>query len=269
MIYKYNDKYIVLSENVVNRISHYKQNEPTAHEAGGILLGKVFDDTIYIDAISEPSSEDESGRNYFYRNVEKAQNIVEYAWRESNGERIYLGEWHTHPEKVPKPSIDDKKLIANMLEHSKMEIDFLIMVIAGTFGYFVGVDDGSEGLTQLPKLDPNEGINTKIFYENRSIYGFQITGYDNYAQLGYDIFNASLSTISTGTINAILVLTPIKDYELITTQGFIKFLIRNVLDEVYYNDIRLLLESMVIQLEMLKNEIECKTSIPLKIEKIL
>lgn len=266
MIYKYNDKYIILSENVVNRISHYKQNEPTAHEAGGILLGKVFDDTIYIDAISEPSSEDESGRNYFYRNVEKAQNIVEYAWRESNGERIYLGEWHTHPEKVPKPSIDDKKLIANMLEHSKMEIDFLIMVIAGTSDYFVGVrDTSSVGLTKLPKLTPNDGINTKIYYENRSIYGFQITGYVNYSQTGYDIFNASLSTISIGTINAILALTSLKDFELITTQGFIKFLVQNVLD----NDVRLLLEAMVVQLEMLKNELECKTNIPLKIENVI
>ncbi len=62
----------------------------------------------------------------FFRNVKKAQRIAEHAWKESNGERLYLGEWHTHPEDVPSPSRDDRTLLKNMLKHSRMNIDFFV-----------------------------------------------------------------------------------------------------------------------------------------------
>lgn len=108
MIYKYGDKHVVFTHEVVSTFEKYKQYRDMQHESGGILLGKVYDDLVIIDRISEPSAEDESGRFYFIRNVKKAQKIIEVSWKESKGERIYLGEWHTHPEDTPTPSRDDK-----------------------------------------------------------------------------------------------------------------------------------------------------------------
>ena len=44
--------------------NRYCQVEPDQHEAGGILLGRVFPNKILIEQVSEPAREDESGR-YF------------------------------------------------------------------------------------------------------------------------------------------------------------------------------------------------------------
>jgi len=119
-------------------------------EAGGILLGQVFDDRVLIDEITLPSIWDRAGKLFFIRNVRKAQKEVNKTWVKSGGKRIYLGEWHTHPEVNPTPSSDDKKLILNMLKDTKMEIDFLFLVI-------VGLDDldlyvGYQKVDQLRKL---------------------------------------------------------------------------------------------------------------------
>lgn len=145
MIYKFGEKYVVVTEEVVNTFHKYKQLRNEAHESGGILLGKVYNDLIIIDQVSEPSKEDDSGRYYFFRNVKKAQRIVEHAWKESNGERIYLGEWHTHPENVPTPSKDDRTLLKNMLKHSRMNIDFLFMIIIGRVKPYMAVLNKKNG----------------------------------------------------------------------------------------------------------------------------
>lgn len=101
------------------------------NETGGILLGKVLLEEVIVDAISLPNEQDSAGRTYFRRNVKVAQSVVNKVWEESQGERIYLGEWHTHPENCPSPSGDDLCLLDSMLKHSKMHIDFLFMVIVG------------------------------------------------------------------------------------------------------------------------------------------
>ncbi len=138
MIFKHEGKNIEFKKEVMETFNRYCQVEPDQHEAGGILLGRVFPNKISIEQVSEPAREDESGRYFFFRNVERAQKIINSAWESSNGELIYLGEWHTHPEPMPSPSSTDRTLIRNMLRDSKMRIDFLFMVIIGQKGIYVG-----------------------------------------------------------------------------------------------------------------------------------
>ena len=67
---------------------------------------------------------------------------------------IYLGEWHTHNELNPTPSPRDKNMIKNMLKDSKMEIDFLILIIVGEKNNYIGVQSKSS-LKELPaSLNP-------------------------------------------------------------------------------------------------------------------
>lgn len=131
MIYRINDNRVLeLTDEVLEKFKKYRQTR-NRMEAGGILLGQVFDTKIVIDEITEPSLLDKAGRFFFVRNVKMAQKTVNTVWSKSNGKSIYLGEWHTHSETNPFPSYDDRKLIADMLIHSKMEINFLFMIIVG------------------------------------------------------------------------------------------------------------------------------------------
>lgn len=258
MIYKYGDKCVVFTEEVIKTLDGYKQYNHTQHEAGGILLGKIYNDLIIIDQISEPSIEDKSGRFYFIRNVKKAQHIVDRAWKESNGERIYLGEWHTHPEDIPTPSRDDKLLLKNMLKHSRMEINFLFMVIIGrTSPHFAVLQHDEDELIPIEGMNPKDGLNI-ILYKNqyKQIYGFQASGYLNLAPTGYDIYNAVFSQTIIGTINSIKALANIQNCILEKELALIRFIILDI--ETADQKVTTLLDSLEIQLAMIVEEMKAK-----------
>lgn len=258
MIFKYGDKSVVFTSEVVSLFERYKQIEKKQHESGGILLGKIYNNLIIIDQISEPSNEDKSGKYYFERSVKKAQKIVEKAWKESNGERIYLGEWHTHPEDIPMPSRDDKKLIENMLKHSRMEIDFLFMVIIGRVSPYVATHSkGKKHIDVLERINVESGLHI-IFYKNQNgqIYGFQAGGYLNFAPNGYDIYNAAFAQTFLGTINSIHHLTDVKNYIFEKETAFIRYII----PESEHVDVKVktLLDAMEVQIIMLIQEMQSK-----------
>lgn len=258
MIYKYGDKYVVFTNEVIKILDKYKQYNHKQHESGGILLGKVYNDLIIIDQISEPSREDKSGRFYFIRNVKRAQKIVERAWKESNGERIYLGEWHTHPEDIPTPSRDDKILLKNMLKHSRMEIDFLFMVILGRISpYLAVIQKGMKEMIPIERIHSASGLNIIIYKnQNKQIYGFQASGYLNLTQKGYDIYNAAFSQIFMGTINSIIALTNIQANILEKEPAFIRFIIRDI--KTADEKVNTLLDAMELQVAMVIEEMKSK-----------
>ena len=110
-----------------------------ANEAGGILIGREYaSGSIVIEEASAPSLSDKAGPTWFDRSQSAAQQIVDERWQRSNGELIYIGEWHSHPEDVPRPSSRDRKMINNMLCETSMEIDFLILIIVGRTAIWVG-----------------------------------------------------------------------------------------------------------------------------------
>lgn len=138
MKYKFDDKSLIFKPDVIKTLNSYRQHQLHQNEAGGILLGSIYkQDKIVISQISTPTWEDKAGRYFFERNVKKAQRIVNQVWKDFDGEIRYLGEWHTHPEATPTPSSVDRKLLKGMLNDTKMEIDFLFLVIVGTHDFYV------------------------------------------------------------------------------------------------------------------------------------
>jgi integrative and conjugative element protein (TIGR02256 family) len=90
-------------------MQQYAQTDPTMLEAGGVLLGRYIVDTpnIVIDRITIPSLHDRRSRFRFFRSKQPHQEIIDQTWKESAHTSTYLGEWHTHPETMPTPSIID------------------------------------------------------------------------------------------------------------------------------------------------------------------
>lgn len=143
-----NNTVLEFDQQAISTFDKYKQ-VPGRQESGGILLGRRFRNKITIETITTPDSRDKAGFAFFNRSRSKAQDIVNKTWNESKGDKIYLGEWHTHPESCPQPSSTDKRMIRNMLRESIMEIDFLVTVIVGIDDYWVGLQKGNK----LKKLD--------------------------------------------------------------------------------------------------------------------
>jgi integrative and conjugative element protein (TIGR02256 family) len=106
---------------------------PERPEAGGVLLGRHLLGTsdILVDRVTEPLPGDQQSRFRFFRARRRHQMVIDRAWQESAGTQTYLGEWHTHPERVPAPSLSDRlgwhrKLLTDRFS------DVMFFVIMGT-----------------------------------------------------------------------------------------------------------------------------------------
>lgn len=108
-------------------------------EAGGILLGRVYPTEVLIETATTPNPADKAGRYFFERSRTVAQRAVASAWKATDGEQIYLGEWHSHPAQVAEPSSRDRDMILSNLREAKMDIDFLVLVVLGRLTDWVGL----------------------------------------------------------------------------------------------------------------------------------
>jgi len=142
---------IIIKKHVFKKFHKY-MNKKTKNEAGGILLGNVYKDRCEIVKITKPNKYDSFGPNYFVRSKRGAQPQINRAWKKSNGTNIYLGEWHTHFANDPKPSLTDKNMIINSLNKTKMEINFLFLVIVGLNNTFWVGKQTREKLIELNKI---------------------------------------------------------------------------------------------------------------------
>ncbi|MDX2053624.1 MAG: Mov34/MPN/PAD-1 family protein [Polyangiaceae bacterium] len=148
------DRLVAFGEESVDTLLGYRQLDTGAFEAGGVLLGRIILATgdVVIDQVTTPCSNDLRSRYRFLRSRTGAQARVHQAWIDSQGTRIYLGEWHSHPEPHPSPSrqdIDDWRRVARK---ARYEQSFLLFVILGTQSLCVWcVERGSSRPTLLER----------------------------------------------------------------------------------------------------------------------
>lgn len=124
---------IKLSWPVIEKIQGCLQNEPNKPEAGGVLLGRYLlgCDDIVADEASVPMRGDKRGRYFFHRDHKHHQCLINEAWAKSKGTCTYLGEWHSHPEDDPEPSVVDWNDWRRKLKHDRFDGNHLFFVIAG------------------------------------------------------------------------------------------------------------------------------------------
>lgn len=135
---------IHLQENVLNIFRRFKQIDKHLPESGGILLGQIENKNIYFLKASIPNKFDRGSRFSFIRDKDAAQIIVDYEFANSLNKTIYLGEWHTHPEHVPSPSPQDKKMIKEQFSKNSINEGFVFLFIAGLSKLFISVYNGKD-----------------------------------------------------------------------------------------------------------------------------
>ena len=97
------------TEEIIKMFESYRQvgKEP---EAGGILIGREDKNNgnLIIEYATAPMKKDIRKRYRFYRKDEGHTEYYNKIYKENNGIYAYVGEWHTHPENEPSPSLIDK-----------------------------------------------------------------------------------------------------------------------------------------------------------------
>ena len=99
---------LCLADSVLEVFEKHIQATPDSCESGGILLGHVRGAHLEVIEATAPSRRDGSFRFLFIRRPASHRQIAESRWHSSGGTVRYLGEWHTHPEDQPRPSLIDQ-----------------------------------------------------------------------------------------------------------------------------------------------------------------
>lgn len=125
---------LVLSKKVKETFEEYKRNYSFAKEAGGILIGRIKGNCIYLDDLTEPYSDDKQTKYAFKRSSKGHQEYMDKLWLETNKEITYLGEWHTHNQHDIKPSSVDISNWKKIMTRAN-NVDTLVFIILGRINY--------------------------------------------------------------------------------------------------------------------------------------
>lgn len=101
---------LFLNDDVKESILRIQTEHSFRKEIGGILVG-AYDaehECMSLTDMSFPFSGDSQSRFRFFRRSEGHQELMDQLWKESGHTKAYLGEWHTHDQNVPVPSITDR-----------------------------------------------------------------------------------------------------------------------------------------------------------------
>lgn len=139
--FKYKEYKISIFKSTIDVILKYRQVD-YKFESGGMLIGSIIDNLNEIEIIdcTEPLKEDFRNRLSFSRS-NKHNDILKRKWKESNFTKLYLGEWHTHPQQIPLPSTIDKISWTTLLLQSNTESKILVFIIMGTTSMEIWIGD--------------------------------------------------------------------------------------------------------------------------------
>ena len=101
-------------------------------ETGGVLVGYTAGNTIYIEKASNGGKHAIHEILYFQADANYIDMFIDMEIANSQDRLRYIGEWHTHPEITPKPSIKDLQSLNEITESSN---DFCILLIIGNKGF--------------------------------------------------------------------------------------------------------------------------------------
>lgn len=122
------DSIVSFSSKSISTMMKYQQHDGKGKEAGGQLFAQFNAGVVNIEFASKPKSGDRRWWNRFIpcRKAERREIASNY----QKGLH-FVGDWHTHPELIPKYSRCDLTSIRDCLERSRHDLLGLLLVIVG------------------------------------------------------------------------------------------------------------------------------------------
>lgn len=106
----------------------------TSLETGGVLMGYVKNKTVFIEKVSSSGPKAIHEPFYFKADPDFIDMYIDMEIANSDGKLRYIGEWHSHLQITPDPSIIDMDSLFEIAESSN---DFCSLLIIGAFDFEV------------------------------------------------------------------------------------------------------------------------------------
>jgi integrative and conjugative element protein (TIGR02256 family) len=119
---------LIISEELVKRIASYGISI-YPNEYGGLLLGRYISENkiVLIEDTVLPNKY-KSSSYYFERGSEGLKEVLELRYNASPS-LIYVGEWHTHPDSLAKPSKTDINAMSELANDTNVLINNPVLMI--------------------------------------------------------------------------------------------------------------------------------------------
>jgi len=119
---------LILSATALTILDRHKQTRWFHKEAGGQLFARIDGLVIMVELASSPKKRDRRGRFSFRPNRRDEQAEI---YKMHKRGLHYVGDWHSHPENEPTPSIRDINSIGETVRLSKHDLRGLLLLIVG------------------------------------------------------------------------------------------------------------------------------------------
>ena len=127
---------LVISSAALKHFRKHKQQRPGSLEAGGQLFARLSLREVVIELATGPRRSDFRARTRYVPDRSAEQPEIDH-W---HGKGLhYVGDWHTHPEMVPRPSGSDSDSIRDSFIRSKHSLQGFLLVIVGTATFPMGL----------------------------------------------------------------------------------------------------------------------------------
>lgn len=120
---------LVLADPALASMQRFQQTRKRYREAGGQLFA-IFEgsDTLIVEA-TPPKFFDRRTRHGFRPNRVLQRREIRHRYKRG---LHFVGDWHTHPEPIPHPSVNDLKNMQECFSKSMHDLRAFAMIILGT-----------------------------------------------------------------------------------------------------------------------------------------
>ncbi len=102
------------------------------YETGGIFIG-CYDKTLHTAKVTQLlfNQQNKGSVAKFYRNGNTLTKLLERIWKTSREKEYYIGEWHSHPNSSPSPSVIDVDNMINIAKTQREQCRTPILCVLG------------------------------------------------------------------------------------------------------------------------------------------
>ena len=102
-------------------------------EVGTSLVGHYSSDgyTAFVGDLAPFTRDSETGKSIFRRGIEGLKAFFSNLFRQSEGKRYYVGDWHSHPRGAPVPSSRDDKTQSAVANDANCACEECILILIG------------------------------------------------------------------------------------------------------------------------------------------
>lgn len=118
---------VLVPDALMESIRSYVRKNPTGAEQGGLLLGYRKEGAIQLHSATFPAHWDHASPTLFRRSARGHRMGALREWLRSKHTVDWVGEWHTHPVGVARPSSIDLRNWTSLTRHTGKPMTFFIL----------------------------------------------------------------------------------------------------------------------------------------------